>query len=306
MTIRFALSCAVAAFAATSITIAQTPANGLFFNEGWESGNLAASFNSNSYGRLSESSQFQLDNTVAGRSGINALRHRLAGGTPVDGIDTGTQHFGDAVTGPIWATGAGQHFYDFYMQYRFYYSSGFDFGSGHYKQFIVGTQDDRRHTETCCLPFAAHYITTLVEAGGVLQAEAYNKQSGAPRFDINPNTGGYSNSNPFRVQTGRWYTLEVRRRLNDPGVDNGIFQMWVDGQLIANYSSVRFRIPPNGAYGSNFTYGTNFAHLADYSTYPVSRNQDIYYDNVKFSTAPIGLTTGLPSAPTNLRIIPGF
>jgi hypothetical protein len=298
---RFLVSSALLAIAVSAVGLAQ---GGMVLDEGWESGTMAT-FNSNSFGRMSESGQYQPDGSIAGRTGNYAIRHRLTAGMPVDSVDSVTQHFGDASTGPVLANGQGQHFYDLYLSYRVYYSSGFDFGSGHYKQFIYGTQDNRRHDEACCVPFAAHYLTVLVERGGVLQAEAYNKQSGTPRFDINPNTGGYNDSNPFRVQSGRWYSMEVRRRLNDAGADNGIFQMWVDGQLIASYNNVRFRIPPSGAYGSNFTYGTNFAMMADYTTYPVSRNQDIYYDDVRLSTARAGSPIGLPSAPTNLRIIPG-
>ena len=286
---------------------AQTPVTGVFLHEGWESGSLAATFNSSSFGNLSQSSQFSVDSTIRA-AGTRGLRHSLTGGTAVGGIHTGTQHFGDARTGPVWSTGLGQHFYDLYMQYKFYYSPGFDFGSGHYKQFIIGTQDDRRHDETCCVPFAAHYLTIAIERGAVLQAEAYNKDGSATRpfFALNPNAGGYSASNPYVIQTGRWYTLEVRRRLNDAGVDNGIFQMWVDGQIVADYRNVRWRIPPNGAYGSNFTYGTNFAQLADYSTYPVTQNQQIHYDDIRLSTTFIGAggtQQTPPAAPTNVRII---
>ncbi|MCC7032953.1 MAG: hypothetical protein IT179_09000 [Acidobacteria bacterium] len=306
------------ALAVSAVGLAQTPGSGVFFDEGWESGSVAATFNSSAYGSMTDSTQFHLDNTVAGRTGTWAIRHHLEAGMPVDTVDTVGQHFGDAPTPPVWATGAGQHFYDLYVHYRFRYSPGFDFGTGHYKQFMIGTQDDRRHDETCCLPFAAHYIAIIVEEGAVLQAEAYKKEAGQPRFDLNPNRGGYSDHNPFIVQTGRWYTMEVRRRLNDSGVDNGIFQMWVDGQLVAEYTNVRYRIPRNGAYGSNFTYGTNFALMTDYTITTVGQDQDVYYDDVKFSTQPIGSsptpppppppppTPPLPPAPSNLRIIPGL
>jgi hypothetical protein len=290
---------------AVTVLRAQTPVTGIFFDEGWESGSLTRSFNSQNFGSVSSSSEFRLDGVNTG-TGAWSLRHAFIAGTPVGGIDTATQHFGDATSGPVWPTGSGQHFQDLYVQYRFYYSPGFDFGTGHYKQFMIGTQDNRRHDESCCLPFAAHYITLLVERGAVLQAEGYNKQATTgQRFDINPNTGGYSDSQPFVVQTGRWYTLQVRRRLNDAGVDNGIFQMWMDGVLIADYRAVRYRVPPNGSFGSDFTYGTNFAHIADYSTTTVSRNQEIYYDDVRLSTTFIatGPVTTPPAPPTNVRVI---
>ncbi len=78
------------------------------------------------------------------------------------------------------------------------------------------------------------------------------------------NQNGYSGSNRYVIQNGRWYTVEVRRRLNDSG-DNGIFQMWIDGPLISENRSVRYRVPFNGTYGTDFAYGTNFVMISDYT-----------------------------------------
>jgi hypothetical protein len=286
---------------------AQAPVTGIFFTESWDSGTLANSFNSNSYGRLSETGLHSID-TATRVSAPGAIRQRYTAGQVGDSIDGGTQHFGDSPASPVPAAGSGQHFYDIYFQYKFYYSPGFDFGNGHYKQFMIGTQDERRHDETCCIPFAAHYLMMMVEHGGAVEVEAYNKESSSrPFVQLNPNAGGYNDSNRFIVQTGRWYTFEVRRRLNDPGVDNGIFQMWADGVLIADYRSVRFRIPRNGAFGSTATYGTNWLMLSGYTTNTVSQNQSAYYDDLKLSTTYIGAGTTppptAPAAPTGLRVV---
>ena len=288
---------AMAVLATAIVSSAQSQVSGLFFNEGWESGALGQTFNSQSYGNLGQSAQVSVD-AATRAAGNYSLRHHLLGGTPVGGVHTATQHFGDARTGPVWASGQGQHFYDFYVQWKTRYSAGFDFGAGHYKQFMIGTQDERRHDEACCLPFAAHYVTVQVFSGGNLRAEAYHKgNASSPRI-------GFSVT-PLNLQTGRWYTIEVRRRLNDEGIDNGIFQMWVDGVLVSDHRNVRMRVPFDGTFGTNFTYGTNFVHLNDYTTYPVSQTQDVHYDDVKFSTTYIGTTTQQdpPDPPTNLRII---
>jgi hypothetical protein len=285
--------------------------SGVFFTESWDSGTLANSFNSNNYGSLSQTGQHFLDTSVRA-SGTASVRHGYLTGMTGDSIEGGTQHFGDSPSSPVHSNGAGQHFYDIYFQYKFYYSPGFNFGNGHYKQFMLGTQDERRHDETCCIPFAAHYLMMMVERGGAVEVEAYNKESTSrPFVQLNPNAGGYNDSNRFIVQTGRWYTFEVRRRLNDPGVDNGIFQMWADGVLIADYRNVRFRIPRNGSFGSTATYGSNWLMLSGYTTNTVSQNQNAYYDDVKLSTTYIGAggtpppppPPTAPAAPTNLRVI---
>lgn len=285
---------------------AQSPVTGVFFTESWDSGTLANSFNSNTQGALAATGQHFLETTIK-VSGTGALRHRYTAGMNGDTVEHATQHIGDSPASPVLATGRGQRFDDIHLQYKFYYSPGFDFGNGHYKQFMMGTQDDRRHDETCCLPFAAHYIMVLVERGGALEMEGYNKESTSrPFVQLNPNAGGYNDSNRYVVQTGRWYTFEVRRRLNDSGSDNGIFQMWADGVLIADYRNVRFRIPRSGSFGTNFNYGTNWVMVSDYTTNTVPRDQSIYYDDVKVSTTYIGTggsTPGPPAAPTNLRIV---
>jgi hypothetical protein len=296
------------ALAAAVVTVgAQGPVDGVFFNETWESGSLSNSFNSSGYGRAASNSQYRAQNAIAA-SGTWAFQHMLTQGMTPGDVAFTTQHIGDAVTGPVYPTGAGQHFYDLYVQYKVYYTPGFDFRG--YKQFIIGTQDDRRHDNSCCNPWVAHYLTIYParpEYGTVL-AEANNKQAASGQWvGFRQNAGGYGPSNLFSIQTGRWYTIEVRRRLNDSGVDNGIFQLWIDGQIISDNRSVRFRTPWNGSFGSNFTHGTNFVMISDYTSSNVTQNQSIYYDDVKFSTTYIGVQSSTPPAPpappTNLRII---
>jgi hypothetical protein len=80
--------------------------------------------------------------------------------------------------------------------------------------------------------------------------------------------------------------------------------MWVNGQVIADYRSVRMRVPRSGSYGSNFTYGTNFALISDYPFNPPASAGNIYYDDVKFSTTYVGVGGAVPAAPTNLRVTP--
>jgi hypothetical protein len=286
--------------AAASVLAQPAPVTGVFFTEGWESGSASGSFNSSFYGSAA-GSQFAVQNTVRA-SGSFALRHILPSNISPGSIQYATQHFGDAVSGPVWPTGQGQHFMDLYVQYKVYYAPGFDFWGYAYKQLIIGTQDDRRHDNPCCNPWVAHYMT-IYPPGRSLLAEANNKQAASGQWvGFSQNAGGHSDSNRLTLQTGRWYTIEVRRRLNDSGVDNGIFQMWVDGQIISDYRSVRYRVPYNGSFGTTMTYGTNFAMISDYGG-PVSQEQRIFYDDIKMSTTYIGTGASAPTAPTNLRIV---
>ena len=295
---------AIAFAVGTLLVEAQTQVTGVFFTEGWESGSKAGSFNSNGFGDLVGSSQFLVQNAVRA-GGQWALQHRLTAGMNGDSVNYATQHFGDAPATPVWASGSGQHFYDLYVQYKVYYSPGFRFDTN-YKQFEIGTQDNFDQTAVCCNPWVANYTTIYVSSGGAQLVEGNNKGTSTPQWiGYAQNQGGYSSSNRFTLTSGRWYTIEVRRRLNDANVSNGILQMWVDGTLIMDYRNVLFRVPRNGSFGANFTYGTNWVMISDYALQGVSQNQSIYYDDVKLSTTYIGTggTGTAPAAPTNLRIV---
>jgi hypothetical protein len=296
---------AMAVAAAGLLLEAQTPVSGVFFQEGWESGSSANSFNSAGFGSTVGSNQFLVQNTLVG-GGLFALQHRLTAGLGPDSVNYATQHIGDARNGPVWATGRGQHFYDLFVQYKIYYSPGFRFDTN-YKQLEIGTEDDLDQTGVCCNPWVANYTTIYAASGGGELVEVNNKGSATPQWiGYAANSGGYTSSNRFVLQSGRWYTIEVRRKLNDAGVDNGILQVWVDGLMIEDYQNVRFRVQRNGAYGANFTYGTNWVMISDYPLNGVSQNQSIYYDDMKFSTTYIGAGgagTQPPSPPTNVRIV---
>lgn len=46
-----------------------------------------------------------------------------------------------------------------------------------------------------------------------------------PVGDPNPGTA-------FRMRRGRWYTVELRYKLSDPGASNGIVELWIDGTKV--------------------------------------------------------------------------
>lgn len=296
------------AFAATAsfpetVMRAQSTVTGVFFSEGWESGSTGGTFASRNYGS-STTSQFRVQSAVRNQ-GSFALEHFIANGVPASQIQWATQHFGDAISTPIHSNGQGQRFNDIYIQYKIYYSPGFDLANGQPKQLIIGTEDERRHDAACCNPWVSHYLTIVPPhtTRSTMVAEANNKSGAGQWIPLAQNRGGYSGSNLFVTQTGRWYTVEVRRRLNDSGVDNGIFQMWIDGALLSEHTTVRYRIPWNGTLGSNMNYGTNFAMISDYMAIGSTRDQSVFYDDIRMSTTYIGVGNNQLTAPTNLRVV---
>lgn len=228
----------------------------------------SAVFDSSGYGSLAGSSQFAVVN--------GALVHTIPAGASQQYI---TQHLADARTGPVAAVGPA--LVDVYAKWTVTYAPGFDFAAEP-KQMILGTQDARRHDNACCNPWTAHYMTVFVSAQGQILAEGNNKQAAS---------GQWLNLGPFvpvTLTTGRPYVVEVRRRLNDFGQDNGIFQMWVDGVLIADRTNVRWRTAWDGTFGSDAS-GTNFLMVSDYFNGGArSVSQQIAYDDITISTTRAG------------------
>jgi hypothetical protein len=288
----------------TGLLLLGSPGSGIgevVFEEGFESGN-GASFSQSPYGSITGNPQYSVQNGVKA-TGVYALRHHFNLG---QSGSYATKFFGD---NPAISNPNNNHYHDLYIQLKLRYSEGYNFSAGNNKIMIIGTEDDRRHDAICCNPWVASYITLLIGnsgSSGFFTVEGNNKRAPTGQwFGLNPNRAGYSNTNRFATETGRWYTIEVHIRLNDPNQSNGMFEMWIDGVKVSEYSNVLYRIPWDGTAGSNFNYGVNFAMLSHYIDSGAPQAQDIYYDDIKINTQYIGTGSSpllSPSAPGNLRV----
>jgi hypothetical protein len=102
-------------------------------------------------------------------------------------------------------------------------------------------------------------------------------------------------------QRGRWYAYELMVRANTPGQTDGRIAMWLDGNLIADFTNLRLR-------------DTTSLKIDKFSLVLHIARNDLavakkWYDNVVAATTYIGpMTSGssqVPAAPTNLRIVSG-
>lgn len=281
-----------------------SPGSGIalvIFEEGFESGN-GESFSRSPYGSITGNTQYSVQDSVKA-TGNYALRHHFNLG---QGGSYATKFIGD---NPEISNPNNDHYNNLYIQFKLRYSQGYDFSAGNNKIMIIGTEDDRRHDAICCNPWVASYITILMGhtgSSGFFDTEGNNKRATTGQWIVlGPNQAGYTNTNRFIAETGRWYTMEVHIRLNDTNQNNGVFEMWVDGVKVSEYSNVLYRIPWDGAAGSNFDYGVNFVMLSHYIDSGAPQAQDMYYDDIKINTQYIG-TGGSPllspSPPWNLRV----
>lgn len=115
------------------------------------------------------------------------------------------------------------------------------------------------------------------DESGTIQTTTYNdfdnlrwlgrKFSDTPLFDAE--------------HVGKWYCIEAHVRLNDPGQDNGIFELWIDGSLEARQSGLNW-------VGSYEEYGINSVFFENYWNDGSPTAQERYFDNIVVSTERIG------------------
>ena len=92
------------------------------------------------------------------------------------------------------------------------------------------------------------------------------------------------------AESGRWVCVEARARLNTPGLADGVFTLWIDGQVEVHRDDL------NWVYSWQ-DYGINAVFLENYwnSGSPVA--QERYFDDFVISTSYIGLARS-PVCPT--------
>ncbi len=90
---------------------------------------------------------------------------------------------------------------------------------------------------------------------------------------------------------GEWYCVEAHVRLNDTGQSNGVFELWIDGNLEAQSTGMNWV----GAYNE---YGINAVFFSNYSNSGSAQAQERYFDNIVVSTQPVGCGT-VGTSPSN-------
>jgi hypothetical protein len=96
-------------------------------------------------------------------------------------------------------------------------------------------------------------------------------------------------------ESGRWVCVEAHVRLNTPGKEDGVFELWVDGKLEAARTDLNW-------HGDWQEYAINAFFLENYWNDGSGKRQARWFDNLVISTAPIGpITAANPPALTRTR-----
>ncbi|HEV8544643.1 MAG TPA: hypothetical protein VGR78_19810 [Verrucomicrobiae bacterium] len=97
-------------------------------------------------------------------------------------------------------------------------------------------------------------------------------------------------------ESGRWVCVESHVRLNTPGKEDGVFELWVDGKMEAARTDLNW-------HGDWQEYAINAVFLENYWNDGSGKRQARWFDNFVVSTAPIGPITAVnPPALTRTRM----
>jgi hypothetical protein len=96
--------------------------------------------------------------------------------------------------------------------------------------------------------------------------------------------GAKTGSTPYYSSTylNRWVCIEYHMKLNAVGASDGVFEVWVDGNLDARTTGLNFR----GSYNS---YEINMINFEGYMNNASDSTKNRWIDHVVVATVPIGL-----------------
>lgn len=80
--------------------------------------------------------------------------------------------------------------------------------------------------------------------------------------------------------TGKWYNIKQRIKLNNADNFDGIMQVWVDGKQVINDNNVRYRIAPQGDIDTFYFSTFHGGNTVDWAP---KNDSYIYFDNFKVS-----------------------
>lgn len=122
-------------------------------------------------------------------------------------------------------------------------------------------------------------------------------------------TGGYDSCNYYPnaasvpTNNGQNYCVEIHVKYNDPGVANGMLEMWVDGTKTHNYTGRTFR----GPNANNPNLNSSQAVMTMIREYVQDGTGLIWQDNLAVGNTPIGCSgnttktdTTPPATPSGL------
>jgi len=189
---------------------------------------------------------------------------------------------------------------DVTVEEYYYPSTGFKWPSSDLKLWIMNcfeswgagydlaTGKSKPHT------WAPYYMTISVDGSG----KPFGQLTRADGLGGTGELWGYYPQNQgssVSLVPGQWNKIKFRLKLNDPGKNNGVFQLWVNDVLKCNYSTMNFR----GTYTS---YGWNHLIMSMHANPSHPQIQWISRDNIRIMGGQPTAYPSPPSPPTGVKV----
>ena len=314
----FILAFTLVAFGASNSAVVEQPTRDWLFWDDFESGDFSR-YGSYSAGGKNGPNQFVPWPGIGlgGSQGMRAEFREEDG----KGYTNGSLHlfFGAVPPGSEeFKSAAAQNEYLTEVYVRFYFKNdeSWDFGGAdklaritsmqgsNYSQSMIAHIWSAGHHDENTRP-TGHYLTLDPASGvdiiggnaeslreGGANYPATNSRLISSRYNDFPNLswmGGKRIPIPFfdEKHVGRWYCIEMRVKLNDPGQSNGVFEVWVDDVLQVSLTTLNWIGSLEAGPGK--LYGINAFYLENYCNEGVKGTQVRYFDNLVVSRKKIGM-----------------
>ncbi len=161
---------------------------------------------------------------------------------------------------------------EYYLDYYVYFEEGFDFRKGGKLPGLTSggsTYTGGNHPGNG-EGWSARYMWATRNSGVEALVYFYH-------IDMSSQYGDSVNSGVY-FETGKWYRLTQRIKLNTDNLSNGIMQVWIDGVEVINNTDVRYRLWGKGDIDS-FYFSTFHGGASD--DWSPRNDSFALYDNFK-------------------------
>jgi hypothetical protein len=225
-----------------------------------------------------------VDNTTAAYSG-NALKVLYPKGTNTSS-HSGAQ-FEMAIPGAVAYDRAttsykGTAKNELFLQYRVKFDPNFDFAQGGKLPGFLAS-------------FGANTPDGLNEVSARIMWRAAGRLEFYLHTEFDPRERLFWNNVPGQghaaVTKNKWHTIQMRMKLNTPGLADGIWQGWLDGVLVGDYRDLKFRNDAktniNTVFFSTFHGGSSGDASSPEEIWWPSRDGTAWFDSFDVSSSQI-------------------
>ncbi|KAK9767026.1 hypothetical protein K7432_003462 [Basidiobolus ranarum] len=171
------------------------------------------------------------------------------------------------------------------LEYQVYFPKGFNFvQGGKLPGFYGGSGDCTRDSRDGNRCFSTRFMWRN-GGEGEIYSYAPDKQASEycnipPDSVCNSQYGDSLARGSFKFTPGKWSTVRQSLRLNTVGKQDGVMKVWMDGQLVINYTQMVFRTKQNSRI-SGLLFHTFFGGASPSYRTPVDTYT--YFKNVKLT-----------------------